>query len=541
MKLSSMIWLAGFSPLLAAAAEIPAPVSEVQIFRNGESVIRHSADPKGKKNFSVSGNFAPLSGTLWFSPNVKQIRKAIVETEKKEAVSLSDITSTYKGQRVTLRLRSDGIGKCEKISGTILELFKKESFDRGKFVTLKCADGRILAISRQQIVGVESSALKIAERTVKNKKHLWEFDLDPKIGGKVLFDYISKTLNWTPDFKMELLPEKKMKLSFSATVVNNGDDLEKVRCILWGGSPNIANSGKSSPMSIVRKEHNPPVPRLVSYKSRARMNEDYGVAAAGFTDNYVPAAPGVTGNMAPFDIGSVSLKKGEALVRRIGSANGTYENLVRCRIPVRYVDNGRRIWKNNGEFSGNLWECLRFKNPFKYAMPDAAVEIADGNRVLAQINGAWVNPGENATWEITKCRDVKLVFVEQEAPSSVKNRGKGIFQRADYGNNTAVSKGKAATPAASAAIKGGVINGVWYLVTDVKGHMELKNFRKTPVKTVIEMEYFGEFVSASGKPVRSAVNHFGSLNPKNKLIWNITLKPGETRKLDFRYNIIVNR
>lgn len=539
MKYGNILVLAGVVPLLTAASEIAAPVSEVQIFRNGESVIRHTADPKGKKIFTVSGNFSPLAGTLWFSSNVKQIRKTIIEIQKKEPVSLNDISSTYKGQRVTLRLRADGNGACEKISGTILDLFPKEAFDRGQFVTLKCADGRILAISRHQIVGVESSSLKIAERTVKNQKQLWEFSLAPKQGGKVFFDYISKTLNWTPDFRMKLLPEKKMLISFSATVENRGDDLEKVKCTLWGGAPNIANSGISSPMAITKVTSNRPVPRPLSYRMEAHEDQEFAVARAGSAVNHIPADPGITGNMAPFDLGSLSLKKGEAIVRSLGSAEGTYENLVRWTIPARHTDNGRQIWKNNGYSSGELWECLRFKNPFSHAIPDAAVEITDGSRVLAQIKGKWVNPGETATWEITPCHDVKATFVEQEAPSTIKDRGKGIFQHADMKNlKSFASKGRTVAPS---SVNGGIINGIWYRVTDIKGRMELKNFRKTAVKLLIEMEYFGEFVSASGKPVKRAVNHFGSLNPKNRLIWNISLKPGESRKLDFRYNIIVNR
>ena len=91
------------------------------------------------------------------------------------------------------------------------------------------------------------------------------------------------------------------------------------------------------------------------------------------------------------------------------------------------------------------------------------------------------------------------------------------------------------------SVKGGYYNGSWYRITDIKGRMQLKNFRKTPVRLTIEMDYFGEFVSADGKPEKKALNHFGSLNPKNQMVWNIILKPGEERKLDFRYNIIINR
>ena len=531
------LFLLTFGILPLGAAEIPAPATEVMIFRNNNALVRYQADPKGANVFTVAGNFSPLEGTLWYSPNVKQIRKTLTEISRQEPIPFSNITATYKNQRVTLRLNA-GNGKIEKVTGTILDLFKKESNDYwNQIVTLKCADGRILAIQRNQITGVESAALKAAERTVKDTKQAWEFTMIPKAGGKVIFDCISKTLGWTPALKMTLLPEHKFTLSRAATVVNNGDELKNVKCILWAGTPNIENAGRISPMAIVKYLPPRPEPRMRFAKAKAyHLNFDGGAPVSN--SEWTPAAPGLTGNMVPFDIGLLSLKKGEALVRSLGSASGNYENLVRWQIPARQGDNGTRVWKNHGSYTDNLKECLRFVNPFKTAVPNAPVEICDGTKVLAQIKGTWVNPGEKATWEVTSCHDVKATFVEQEAPSSIKDRGKGIFQRLDYGS------GKSSMRSAkdkAASVKGGYINGIYYRVTDIKGRMELKNFRKSPVKVVVEMEYFGLFVSASGKPEKVALNHFGSLNPKNKLVWTLLLKPEETRKLDFRYNIILNR
>lgn len=539
MKFSRWFYSAALLPLTVSGAELPAPATEVQIFRNNSAMIRHEVTPKGVSSFTVSGNFSPLEGTLWSSPNVKQIRKTISETVKKEQVPFNRITATYKNQRVTLYLRGEN-GKIEKISGVVLDLLKKEQSQWQETVTLKCAGGSILTLQRSQIIGVESPAFKAAERTVKEEKHAWEFTLFPQATGKVTFDYIAKTLNWTPAFKMTLLPEKKFLLSGAATVVNTGDDLKNVKCILLAGSPNIENLNRFSPMAIVKNAIPSPQvrPGAVHYASKTRafrMNDT--AAAAG---EYVPSAPGISGNMAPFEIGSLSLKKGESLVRTLGKAAGHYENLVRWQIPARQADDGRRVWKSHGNPISNIWECLRFANPFKHPIPDAAVEIADGSRVLAQIKGSWVNTGENATWEITRCHDVKATFAEQEAPSSIKNRGVGVFQRLE---KVPVKKTPRTTNAKESliAVKGGYLNGIWYRVTDIKGRIQLKNFRATPVKLVIEMDYFGEFVSASGKPEKKALNHFGSLNPKNQLLWNITLKPGESRKVDFRYNIIINR
>jgi hypothetical protein len=542
MKFATLFSLA-VMPLGLLASEIPAPATEVMVFRNNTALIRYQALPKGAAVFTVTGNFSPLEGTLWASSNVKQIRKTLTEISRKEPVPFSDITATYKNQRVTLRLTA-GNGKIEKVSGTVLALYPKEqSGNWNRIVTLKCADGRILAIQQSQITGVESAALKVAEKTVKEQKQAWEFTLTAPATGKVIFDCLAKTLGWTPALKMTLLPEKKFVLDTAATVFNNGDDLQNVKCILWAGAPNIENSSAFSPMAIVKHPANAPVPRAYDaapvMKTYLRMRN---IPAAAMAENAEPAAPGLTGNMAPFEIGTLSLKKGEALVRQLGRASGTYESLVRWQIPARQGDNGRQVWKNNGSYTGELWECLRFTNPFKTAVPDGSVEICDGSRVLAQIKGTWVNPGEQATWEVARCRDVKATFAEQEAPSSIPDRGKGIFQRFDHGVLKSTPPPRAGkVKAQPVSVKGGWINNTFYRVTDIKGQIELKNFRKSPVKVVIEMDYFGEFVSASGKPVKTALNHFGSLNPKNKLTWQMTLKPEETRKLDFRYNIIINR
>ena len=538
MKYGKWFYLLTVLAFPIAAAEIPAPAAQVMVFRNNNALIRYQADPKGAAVFTVTGNFSPLEGTLWFSPNVKQIRKVITEVSRKEAVPFQDITATYKNQRVTLRVNA-GDGKIEKISGTVLDLGKTGDRAGNGIVILKCADGKILALQRHQITGVESISLKAAERTVKEEKQAWEFTMLPKAAGKVTFDCISRTLGWTPALKMVLLPGNKFTLYRSATVVNNGDELKNVKCILWAGQPNIEKAGLVSPMAIIKYLPRPPQSgRIYTASYRNRKN----AAAAGDMAvpeavSYMPSAPGLSGNMAPFDIGLLSLKKGEALVRTLGNASGSYENLVRWNIPARQGDNGTRVWKNSISYNGELWECLQFVNPFKTAVPDAPAEICDGSRVLAQIGSSWINPGEKAVWEITRCQDVKAAFVEQEAPSSVPKRGVGLFQQIDHGKSLRSVK----TGEKNLAVKGGYINGYWYRVTDIKGQIRVKNFRKLPVKLVIAMEYFGVFVSAAGKPAQVPVNHFGSLNPKNKLVWQLTLKPGETRKLDFRYNIIINR
>lgn len=537
MKRPSLFLFAGLLPLFAAGAEIPAPVTDVMIFRDGDAVVRHQADPKGESSFTVRGNFAPVEGTLWASPNVYQIRKVLSKIEKKKPVSLNDITGTYKGQFVTLHLTDEPGKASSKVSGTVLDLYtpiQKElekanvSFVWDQIVAIKCADGKILAVNRHRITGVESASLKIGERTVKEERQAWEFTMAPKKGGKAVFDYISRTLSWVPALKMTLLPGKKMLLDFSAAVANSGDDLENVGCILWAGSPNLVNAGRVSFMSITKPTPVQPFrPTYVMKSNSAMRGARYAEAAYEADGAYVPSAPGLSGNMAPFDLGRLTLKKGEALTRQLGSGSGSYENLVRWRIGARHTDSGTRVWRNNTDYNNKLWECLSFANPLKYPMPDCAVEVADGTRVLAQVKGEWVNPGEKAVLEVAKCQDVRGTIVEREVPSSIKNRGQGLFQQI--------------TPANGRQPAGGQINGFWFRVTDVAGTLKLKNYRKAPVKLVIELDYFGEFVSASGEPEKKLLSHVGTLNPKNQLRWELEMKPGESREFTYRYNVIISR
>ena len=536
MQRTSSLLFAGLLPFFAAGAEIPAPVTDVMIFRNGDAVVRHEADPKGERAFTVRGNFAPVEGTLWASPNVYQIRKVLSKTEKKKPVPLNDITGTYKGQFVTLHL-TDEPGKAgSKVSGTVLDLYtpmRKEleqanvSFLWDQIVAVKCSDGKILAVNRHRITGVESASLKIGERTVKEEHQAWEFTMAPEKGGKAVFDYISRSLSWVPALKMTLLPGKKMLLDFAAAVSNSGDDLANVRCILWAGSPNLVNAGRVSFMSISKPTPVQPFRPMYLRNDVAMKGAGYAEAAYASDSACVPAAPGLSGNMAPFDFGRLTLKKGEALTRQLGSGSGTYENLVRWRIGARHGDDGIRVWRNNFDYNNKLWECLSFANPLKYPLPDCAVEVADGPRVLAQVKGEWVNSGEKAVLEVAKCQDVRGTIEERELPSSIKNRGQGIFQQVTPANGRQPALGR--------------INGVCFRVTDVAGTLKLKNYRKAPVKLVIELDYFGEFVSASGEPEKKLLNHVGTLNPKNQLRWELEMKPGESREFTYRYNVIISR
>ena len=60
------------------------------------------------------------------------------------------------------------------------------------------------------------------------------------------------------------------------------------------------------------------------------------------------------------------------------------------------------------------------------------------------------------------------------------------------------------------------------------------------INLVIRRRFSGELLRADGEP-KSTLREEGvySVNKRNELLWTLTLKPGEERKLTYRYTVLV--
>ena len=64
--------------------------------------------------------------------------------------------------------------------------------------------------------------------------------------------------------------------------------------------------------------------------------------------------------------------------------------------------------------------------------------------------------------------------------------------------------------------------------------------RNEAINLVIRRRFSGELLRADGEP-KSTLREEGvySVNKRNELLWTLTLKPGEERKLTYRYTVLV--
>lgn len=543
-----MLWgVAALAVSLAGAAEqefTPAPVRGMMIFKNGISAVRRGFTADGKKSALIGENIEPVNGSLWYSPNVVEVRRMEKEIKEKQNAAFSDWTATCRNQRVTFWvLRGE---KTEKVTGTVLDLNagKKDIPAGSELVVLKCADGKLLALQKHLIVGVECAALTPGSREVFRKRPLWEMTLDPKKGAHGTIDYLTRGFSWIPAYKLVLKKENKMSLEFAATITNSsGSDLKNSEVTLVSGYPNFTDQSLS-PMQIrfdpltgrvyysesSRYESNRYANQMTmgaGYAPRAYKAKQMADAAEFESGSAMGSYSAAVEDMSGFPLGKLSLKKGEVLYRSLESANGSFERIVRFRIPSRVREQNRSVWIENRVQHDELWDCLRFSNPFLRPISTAPVEIVDGASPVAIAQIKWVNPKQKATIEVTRALTVTGEVVEFEAPSSMPKRGEEFFE--------SIQKNKAGVVIA------GCIYGIWYRITDRKGVITVKNYRKNPAKVSVEMQYCGILVSADKGYTDTPVARSFSINPVNELKWEFELKPGEERKLNFRYNVIVNR
>ncbi len=85
------------------------------------------------------------------------------------------------------------------------------------------------------------------------------------------------------------------------------------------------------------------------------------------------------------------------------------------------------------------------------------------------------------------------------------------------------------------------IGGRQFRRNTVEGELSSSNHRNEAINLVIRRRFSGELLRADGEP-KSTLREEGcvySVNKRNELLWTLTLKPGEERKLTYRYTVLV--
>jgi hypothetical protein len=171
--------------------------------------------------------------------------------------------------------------------------------------------------------------------------------------------------------------------------------------------------------------------------------------------------------------------------------------------------NGRATEGRTPAEEDEPWDALRFKNPLKFPMTTGPATVVADGKFNGQRTSFWVNSGEETVLRVDKALSVRTRSLEHEDPKE--------------GNRDLVWVG-----------------GRQYRKTTVEGEVTANNHRKEAISLVVRRRFSGEVVSVEGEP-KTSLREEGaySVNKRHEFVWNLTLKPGEERKLKYRYSVLV--
>ena len=84
------------------------------------------------------------------------------------------------------------------------------------------------------------------------------------------------------------------------------------------------------------------------------------------------------------------------------------------------------------------------------------------------------------------------------------------------------------------------LGGRRFRKVSVHGELRLCNHRPVDIQMNIQRQFSGDYVSGDATPkIELREEGVWSLNKRNQLVWNISLKPAEERTIKYQYTVLV--
>ena len=190
--------------------------------------------------------------------------------------------------------------------------------------------------------------------------------------------YLTKGVAWAPAYRINLLDDKKLRLTLSTVLRNEFMPFRDAEVQLITGFPNLEfserpsliNPGMTLASFFQQLGGGLPAPAAPSVMVQSRAPSPPGAGLpADINPNFTPPAlDGEGANDIHFhDIGRVTMEKNQSLYFQLDQMETVYQRFVDWNIPARRDDNGRLTNSETRE----LWDAIRFTNPFNMPLTTA--------------------------------------------------------------------------------------------------------------------------------------------------------------------------
>ncbi|MDF1754885.1 MAG: hypothetical protein P1U89_19010 [Verrucomicrobiales bacterium] len=527
-----------------AQASAQSTINRVSLFKNGLAAIQAKVDIPESGEVVMADVPTPVNGTYWVqsdSPLISRITKRKVPADF-SGFKQSELLRSLAGQQVELALESRPplIGKV-----IMPPEAKDENFERNyasvtsnqfnrywlggnreipqlekPMVYIEKRDGSITAITPGEIrqIYFKSKSEATTEETVLVIKST---DGKP---AEANVEYLTRGISWVPSYRLDISDPTKLEIRQKAVLRNELADLSNTEIRVISGFPSIKFASVDAPFApeanwtkffkqMVQMAQN-----SSSHNGSAFSNSGYTQIGHGSTFNpdnqpQPPAEQGSGSVDLHFQsLGRQDLAKGDVLAMEVARAESNYEQIVDWKVPDTRDADGQQveeyeIQRSPEKYATEAWDAILFKNPFDFPMTTAAAMIVKNGDFQGQQQTRFTNPGEEITAQINKALSVVTRHIETEELNAREET---------------------------------TLFGRDYYRTTVAGELTVTNYRNSKVTMRIRREFSGKFVSGDEEPEQLLLEKgIHNINARNQLTWRSELKPGEIKKLKYRYEVLV--
>jgi hypothetical protein len=522
-KITFLLLFVSFSSLfLSAQKELK--LKSVAVFKDGNSFVIKSGTVKTDNGrFRLTDKDIPQArfGSLWMaSPELKNMTSFwdTLSLEKDRlAVNDLDLLIANKGKTVTVT-RHDKDNKpydtectIEEIVGENSTMYDENNYRANVYALVKSKEGKWFTIRDFK----EFSFKPITTLKVPYKKPVSTLQLEfstTKMEQTVDMMHLQKGLSWSPFYYMELLDDKKLKLTLRAEIINQTEKIDNTDLSLVVGLPNfkyaanlagLVNFGNTARVY----QQNDELQNISNYGGNVfRASDD----TDGTPDNFNNQIEGQ--NVEDFyfySLKNFSLSKGGRGHYQVFSHELNYEHVY--EYTIQDGDANTQSYNNNTASStkNGVFHSIKLHNNTPNPFTTAPVTIISNETVKNQPLGQDV-------LNFTSKKGISYVKITQASDVTVKNAEK-VIKREE-------------TKA--------VFWGYAYYLSDLEGTVKIKNYKTKTIQLEINRSIKGILQKSEAKwetITQTLLDNTPNLN--NQVCWKVELKPGEEKTFTYTYQV----
>ncbi|MBX2874188.1 MAG: DUF4139 domain-containing protein [Saprospiraceae bacterium] len=528
LSLSLMIYL----PTFGQDAKADFQASSISIFKDGTAFFIKSGEVKVDDGvYRIEKNFPPaLSGTFWVtSPNnelsfLSSYEDTLQITQKVVANSMIDLLNANLGQKVRLHIGTDEV--LEGIAEDIGRDDPAESQAREHALISLKLDGSWITFFKKEIRRIEffEQPGQLLEWKKQEVKPVLEVNFTSKRKEQPLqMMYLSKNLNWTPTYLIELIDEEKARLTLRAEVVNNTEDIENTTVNFVVGVPNFQYADRySSLVNLALHElesrgmmQNRSLANSIQVQSYSTYQYDVPTTSASVP----PVVSGLEGASAEdlyfYTLEDMSLKQGGRGQYPVFTANIDIAHIYECNLPQN--NEQKNYYRSEYAFQpspNKVYHSIKVNNSTKYpftAGPALVVKKDGETKPISQDRLHYTSIKDHSFVKLTEAPDVRIKQAEKAIDR--KERVKKIIRKnSEY----------------------------YYDLITVEGQVIAKNYKNKKIDLNLRRSIIGDLKNSDIEWLKSErINTSGSLNKTTDVCWETSLKAGEELEINYSYQIYV--